>query len=259
MTDLVYAQPLEVQSPAECSWYHTFDWPDGSIVRGRWDYRHNPMDALGRLSYSGASVLEIGPASGFLTLTMERAGAAVTCVDTSDEEAWQVVPRLDLDTEAFAQDRRLGQDRLRRGWWLSQRVLGGHARIAYVGASALVDVDPEIRFDVGVLSAVLLHIREPYVALSGVARRCSTIVVTETEWPGLVAGAHFEPSRKNKLMDTWWRLSPALLDQMLGTLGFEKRTEYRFAMRRYDLAEPDISRDTYTDLATFTVVYDRVE
>jgi hypothetical protein len=64
---LQFSEPLTAASEDGCRWYHMFDKPDGSVIRGSWDYRHNVDDYLGQVDFRDKSVLEIGPASGFLT------------------------------------------------------------------------------------------------------------------------------------------------------------------------------------------------
>lgn len=102
---LTIAEPLPVTGPEQCVWYQTFDFPDGRLIRGRWDYRNNVDDYIGRLDYQGKTVLEIGPASGFLTRAMEQRGADVLCVDTSPNDIWDVVPRHDRDVEKYVSNR----------------------------------------------------------------------------------------------------------------------------------------------------------
>ena len=70
------------------------DRPDGTVICGAWDYRHNVDDYLGRVGFGGKSVLEIGPASGYLTVAMEKRGAHVTAIETPVDLAWEYVPRV---------------------------------------------------------------------------------------------------------------------------------------------------------------------
>jgi len=44
-------------------------------------------------------VLEIGPASGFLTFEMEKRGADVISVEVTDEHGWDFVPYPDARLE----------------------------------------------------------------------------------------------------------------------------------------------------------------
>ena len=57
------------------------DHPGGGKIIGLWDLRQTVDDYLGRIDFAGKRVLEIGPASGFLTIEMERRGADVVAVE----------------------------------------------------------------------------------------------------------------------------------------------------------------------------------
>jgi O-methyltransferase len=57
-----------------------------------WDLRGKTDEYLGGIDLRGRGVLEIGPASGCLTVEMERAGADVTAIELPPEASWDVVP-----------------------------------------------------------------------------------------------------------------------------------------------------------------------
>src|SRR3984885_2540180 len=57
-------------------WYHAFELPDGTVLPGAWDLRGQESAYLGGVDVAGKRVLELGPATGFLTFAMERLGAA---------------------------------------------------------------------------------------------------------------------------------------------------------------------------------------
>ena len=72
--DKIFAVPLKVEDPAECDFYHTMEVPGHGLMTGHWDLRGGVDDYLGRVAFAGQRVLEIGPASGFLTLRWKNAG-----------------------------------------------------------------------------------------------------------------------------------------------------------------------------------------
>lgn len=257
------SEPLSVESSGDCLWYHTFDFPDGTIVRGRWDYRLNVDDYLGRLEYSGKTVLELGPASGFLTRAMEKRGADILCIDVNVEQGWDVVPRLDRDYQLYIEERRELLPRLWKSWWLTRQVFGGTAQISYSGAESIGELVGTRSFDVGLVGSILVHFQNPYVVLSQLARLCDTIVITELYTKRLdVAGRallEFLPASKNNNLGSWWLLSERVVEQMMETLNFEKTTAYYANYRRWDMIDMDISRDTYTDHQLYTHVYCRRE
>ena len=53
------------------------------------------MSTSGNVDFAGQRVLEIGPASGFLTFEMEKRGADVISVEVTDEHGWDFVPYPD--------------------------------------------------------------------------------------------------------------------------------------------------------------------
>jgi hypothetical protein len=256
------ADPLPVSHLDECVWYHTFDFPDGTHVRGRWDYRPNVDDYIGRLDYNGKRVVEIGPASGFLTRAMEQRGAAVVCIDTSPNVAWNTVPRLDRNAEAYTEARKSLLPRLWKSWWLSRKVFGGNAKIAYTGADALRDVEEQdYNFDIALVGSVLQHFSNPYVILSHLARLCHIIVVTEQYIPRLdIPNRHlceFIPRAESNDLGSWWLLSPSVVEQMMKTLNFRKESEYLSVFTRWDLRPMTDGPDTFRKSRFYTHIYRR--
>ena len=73
--DEIFAAPLKVEDPADCYFYHTMEVPGHGLMTGEWDLRGAVDDYLGKVAFAGQRVLEIGPASGFLTFEMENRGA----------------------------------------------------------------------------------------------------------------------------------------------------------------------------------------
>jgi hypothetical protein len=213
---------LEVADPKECAWYQTFDWPDGRVVKGRWDYRKNVDDYIGQMNFAEKSVIEIGPASGYITYAMEQRGARVTCIDTDPDQPWEIIPRRDRDTALYYEERKKGVLELRKSWFLSQQVLGGTARMSWCGATRLFDLRNDLNFDVGFVGSVLQHFENPYKVLSALASMCGTIVVTEQSHPRLNrAGsdiAEFLPAHNNNHLGTWWLLSASTVDRMMERL-----------------------------------------
>lgn len=256
---LEISKSLKVTSPQECTWYHTFDFPDGTLVRGRWDYRANVDDYLGRLDYSGKKVLELGPASGFLTRAMEKRGADVLCVDVDVNQGWDVVPRFDRNYESYISERKKHIPRLWKSWWLSRKVFGGNARISYSGAESIGSLVGRERFDIGLVGSILVHFANPYVILSRLAELCETIVITEAYTKRLdVKGRNlieFLPSASNNNLGSWWLLSESTVEQMMETLNFRKSENYYANYRRWDLRDADIHKDQYVDFQLYTHVY----
>src|SRR5438094_8067518 len=67
--------------------------PGHGVIEGRdWDLRGGIDEYLGKVDFAGQRVLEIGPASGFLTFEMEKRGADVVSVEVTAEHGWDFVP-----------------------------------------------------------------------------------------------------------------------------------------------------------------------
>ena len=161
--------PRGVRSREDCLYYHTIELPGLGLIRGFWDLRGGEDAYLGNVEVAGRSVLEIGPASGFLTAHLESRGAAVTAAELGPTDSWDVVPQRTHDlTEVLAA--RVGvMDQLRNSFWLTHRLLGLQARLHEGSAYAL---PAELgRYDIALMGAVLLHTRAPLAILEHVAAR----------------------------------------------------------------------------------------
>jgi len=261
MQPLRYAPPMPVSSPSECSWYHTFQFPDGTMARATWDLRDAIDDYLGRLDLRGKSVIEIGPASGFLTVSMEQRGASVVCIENSLDQTWEYVPRVDIDTDEWVRLRRLGSPTLFRSWWYSQKAFNCSAKVVYCGVSALRDVANLLSFDVCLVGGVLQHVRYPFDVLWSASRVAKTIIVTERWLPDLEQGGarvRFMPAPENRYLDTWFYLSSTAVTNALKIFGFEPEAPpRRFMVRAWDMKDPDITKDTFAESEHYNMVFHR--
>lgn len=234
MAGVLWAEPRAIESPADCLFYHTIYLPGHGLQKGFWDLRGCEKDYLGHVELSGKSVLEIGPANGFLSIYMKRAGAEVASYDLSPDHAWDVVPYHGADTAGQIAHRKHLIGKINDGYWLAHRLYGMEGRVAY---GHVYDLPEDIgEYDIGTFGSVLLHLRDPFRALERVARHVKqTMVVTEIvsylNQPGdpvdeprpsfLPNGATGQP------FDTWWELPPRAIVEMLGVLGFP-RTDIRY-------------------------------
>jgi 2-polyprenyl-3-methyl-5-hydroxy-6-metoxy-1,4-benzoquinol methylase len=81
VTSELFATPRLVTNIDECHFYHSMDLPEYGPVDGEWDLRPGIDQYLGSVDLTGKRVLEIGPASGYVTMEMERRGASVVSVE----------------------------------------------------------------------------------------------------------------------------------------------------------------------------------
>jgi SAM-dependent methyltransferase len=156
-----------VTEQSACDFYRVSELPDGQVTAGQWDLRATVDQYLGHTDFAGKRVLEIGPASGFLTFHMERRGAAVTCIEPPLHNVWDFVPQAGVDLAAVKRDFVRHQERLRNSFWYLHRVYG--SRVKCYEADAYRIPEPMQKFDIGLLTSVLLHVSSPVRMLESLA------------------------------------------------------------------------------------------
>ena len=221
----LYAPPRVVTDLAACDFYHSMEIPGYGFVKGYWDLRGHVDEYLGGVELKGKRVLELGTASGFMCFEMERRGARVVAYDLSEHQSWDVVPMAGLDnSQQHIMARKAHIRRLNDGFWLAHRAFESQARVVY---GDVYSVPEEIGpVDIATFGSILLHLRDPFLALERSLRLVTDrVVVTDlSPWKGLTPGAlHFVPDAAAKgPIDTWWRFTPELIQHFLAVLGFEK-------------------------------------
>ena len=119
-------------------------------------------------------------------------------------------------------------DSLNNAYWFSHRLHQSNAKAVY---GNVYDIPEEIGpVDVSVYGCILLHLRDPFLALqSGLKLTRQAVIVTD--WlPGQIVSTtepdmRFLPDAKTlEPKDTWWHLRPELIVRMLGVLGFQDVT-----------------------------------
>ncbi|WP_018261730.1 class I SAM-dependent methyltransferase [Methylobacterium sp. WSM2598] len=244
------AAPLRVDSPQDCFFTHTIELPGHGLMRGEWDARGRVESCLGHVDVAGKRVLDIGCASGFLSFELEARGAEIVSLDIPGARHWDVVPFPELDGDAALDLLGRHLDAIRRAYWLSHRALGSRARYVQGTAYAIpAEVGP---VDVALLGSVLPHLRDPFRALHAAARiaRDSLIVIEvapRRRWP---FGSPDRPpaflpraSRPDR-WESWWRLAPGTIREMLAVLGFADA-----ALHRHRLIHAGRPRDCTTLVA----------
>ena len=291
-----YAEPRVVDDLAECWFYHTMEIPGHGLVAGQWDLRGTEQEYTGGVDLRGRRVLEVGTASGHLCFYMERQGAEVVGYDLSDQQDWDVVPLASKDVDAEKAERRRHIRQLNNGWWLAHRAVGSAAKVVY---GTVYDIPQAIgAVDVAIYGSVLLHLRDPFLALhNGLRLTRSTVVVTDLLNPRRAAAANGAPVRSNDVLgltrkaaelvrqgnvkqvadrlrrywrptdlggipamefvpefehggplDSWWYLTPEIVQQFVGVLGFGETEVHRHRQK-----------STWGDRDLFTVVGHRTQ
>jgi hypothetical protein len=226
--DSTLVEPWPIDDPRDCHFYHTLEIPGAGVFEGHVDLRPGVQAYLGGVPLAGQRVLEIGPASGFLTFHMEQAGAEVVALEVPDDEPLEMVPQPDLDLAAIHRDRIAHMRAIKRGFWFAHRRHNSRVRV-YSGHADRLPTNLG-RFDVVILGGVLLHCQNPVAVLHAcTAVTDGAIVVTEQAHPALMRTPKaplcwFAPSRANRIWDVWWRFSPGFVLQALELLGWTELT-----------------------------------
>jgi len=254
--DLLYERPQKVSSVDQCNFYHSTDIPGVGAVEGQWDLRAGFHEYLGGYDFTAKRVLEIGPATGFLTFQIEKAAREVVAVELPmDRNFWNAVPYESLGLARGREQGWTGVEkqfhehigRIRNGFWFCHEKFASKARVHHGSAENLPAELGE--FDVVLLASILLHSRSPVAILESCARLVSgSVIITEIHDPALGEGplCSLVPTAGNKAWDTWWRFTPRFFTQFLEVLGF---TEHQVTFHQ-QLADK-------TPLDMFTVISSR--
>lgn len=241
----------------DCNWYHTFDLPDGTVIPGAWDLRGGEDAYLGGTELSGKRVLELGPASGYLTFHMERQGAEVVSFEGGFDVSVDLLP---VNGEELVHEKmklmRETVDRVHNSWWFMHRQYGSAAKLVH---GNIYDLPGDLgEFDIAVFGAIMLHLREPWGALAEAARRTrQRVVVTDLiqdrSAPLDSNIMRFSPLATHEISN-WWSIYPGAVVSMLERLGFRgaRITEHE---QTHHLGH-DMDADPVR-IPMFTVVADR--
>ncbi len=210
----------------DCHFYHSALLPDGRFVRGPWDLIDNESEYIGGIDLAGRSVLEFGPASGWLTVWMTRQGAEVVIIDLGWDLSTDLMPLATFDLEMTRREQVALAAKVENSWWYLRKAYGHSARAVY---APVYDLPPDLgRYDVSVFGSLLLHLRDPFTALEQAASVTDdTIVVVDR----LVVPAEdidrpvlFWNPTQSANPNGWWLLPPGVVTDMLGVLGFPNAT-----------------------------------
>jgi tRNA (mo5U34)-methyltransferase len=202
------------------SWYHTIEFPDGTITPGYFDTRLAPRFIPWPQQLAGARCLDVGTFDGFWAFEMERRGAGeIVALDLADPEA------LDWPYDYRAK----GPEEVRA--WRSERGPGFfdaaealRSKANWINQSAY-DLDPVANgmFDVVFCGALLLHLRDPIRALEAMRSVCrGTLVLAEGIEPTLeILSRRVSAAKLVVNIDQWWRPNSAGLGAMVHRAGFE--------------------------------------
>jgi len=228
----IYSKPRVIRDINQCYFYHTIDLPGHGTVEGNWDIRAGINDYLGGIDFKGKRVPDVGTANGMLCFEMERQGAEVVAFDLSKDYEWDLVPFAKWEEyENISNEHCQIIDRLNDAYWFCHRCLGSNAKVVYGCVYAIPEEIGVV--DVTVYGSILLHLRDPFLALQNGAKLTrETLIVTEVLRGQNVKSdepyMQFLPDPETmEPKDTWWDLRPELIVRMIGVMGFEDvRIEY---------------------------------
>lgn len=245
-----YASPRSIGSLEECYFYHTMDVPGYGTIKGEWDLRGSIDRYLGDFNFAGKRVLDVGAASGILSFHIENQGAEVVSFDLSDDYDWDIVPFAENNVDSALAERRRHLKKINNGYWLCHEAFKSKARMVH---GRVYDIPTSIGpLDVAVFGSILLHLRDPFLALENGARLArEAIIVSDISPYGKIASKfkrnpRFMPRswQPEGINDGWFRLPPLLVKEYLAILGFKK-----FSLSWNDFKYGDRVRPIYTIVA----------
>jgi tRNA (mo5U34)-methyltransferase len=195
-------------------WYHTLELGQGVVTDGMFDLR--PM--VGRYGLpedlAGKRVLDVGTFDGFWAFEMERRGADVTGLDVDRVQQLDWPPRL-----RPAEDGPRGHT-----FQVASEAL--QSSVKRVGCS-IYEADPErlgSTFDLVFCGSVLIHLRDPMLALERMAALChGRLILAEehTRRPGMLVSGAAARFTGNSPWSTWWIPTARTWVEMVRCAGFE--------------------------------------
>jgi O-methyltransferase len=210
----------------DCFFYHTVRIPDGRFIEGPWNLIGNEDTYLGAVPLRGRRVLELGPATGWLTYWMEKQGAKVVGLDLGWDLAPDLLPLSHINIPQMRKDQVAFLNRVQNAWWYLHREYNLSAQAVY---GSIYDLPADLgSFDVVVFGSILLHLKDPFQALQEAAERTTgTIIVAEPSafdsQDNLRPLLRFNPT-EGVNPNGWWNSSPGVITDMLGLLGFTDST-----------------------------------
>jgi tRNA (mo5U34)-methyltransferase len=207
----------------DIGWYHTQELAPGLTTPGMFDLRPYVERYGLSADLTGMRALDVGTFEGFWAFEMERRGAEVVAIDVDRIQDLDWPPRL-----RPAEDGARGE-----GFELARAALG--SAVERVGCS-VYDATPEKlgRFDLVFCGSVLIHLRDPMLALERMAALCADRLILADEYSRRLSSLPLKAAefRGETPWSTWWRPSLRCWLAMVRCAGFEEVREHgRFRLR----------------------------
>ncbi len=218
---------------ASIPWYHTINLGHGVVTPGFVDHREQVPFYRWPESLAGMRCLDVATFDGFWAFEMERRGAAeVLGVDIADGNDCDLPRLIRLEAMKSPEHKPMGL-----GFRIAHEALGSKVehRICSV-----YDLSPENvgTFDFVNLGDLLLHLRDPQLALQRIASVCrGTFWMAEVFLPALEGFGDRRLSQFSPWLPsfTWWLPSTNTLRAMMAVAGFTDVEELdRFTLKTKD-------------------------
>ena len=223
----------------------TDQFPEGEPTP--YDIRKGVNELLGYVDFKNKTVLNLGQSNGFLSFHAEKEGADVTSIDldikninyTEPYKNRDVVPRVKCNWQEELTVLMQEEERRRNAYWYTHKALNSKAKLIHAHAC---DLPRDLGiYDISLLYTMLVHIRDPYLALQNMLRHTGEKVII-IELGGYTRRKSFRNIIRNlirRIMPPsppsmiflpcpertpykWWKLSPEIIINMVNILGFEK-------------------------------------
>ena len=234
--------PSDNISLEDCKFYHVMDIPGLSEpTKGDWDLRKGVDEYLGHLNFKNRTVLELGPASGYITFHIEKLGAKVTSIDLPiKKDLWINIRRVkdNWQEELNALIKKIAMTQ--KAYWYAHKAFNSKAKLIL---SHVNDLPEEIGiYDISLMCSVILHLQNPFLGIQNMLRHTKEKAII-TELGGYTRIKSFRNTIRNLIRRImrpppsmtfipdegrtpfkWWYLSPEVIVNMANILGFEKNT-----------------------------------
>ena len=214
-------------------WYHSIELGPGEVTPGWFDTRAAAAKVPLPASLAGKRCLDVGTWDGFWAFEMEKRGAAeVVAIDIDDPDAWDWPPRERLQEQRHALQVLAAVKGRGEGFRIAHQRLGSRVERQPL---SVYDLDPTTigHFDVVFLGSLLLHLRDPILALERLRSVCAGIAVI-ADTVELVPSLRYPRTPVARLdgrdRPWWWQPNRAALLRMIESAGFtiEKASQVYF-------------------------------
>jgi tRNA (mo5U34)-methyltransferase len=210
---------------AQLSWYHTLELAPGVVTDAFFDTRPTVARVPMPADLTGKRGLDVGTWDGFWAFEMERRGAAsVTAIDIEDPTRWDWPPQSRFGSAGEGRLAYLSQFKSgAASFALAKDVLG--SSVERLDCS-VYDLDPAVHgtFDFIFLGSLLLHLRDPVLALDRVRGVCGgeAVLAESIELLPSLTRPRTPTARLDGLDESWWwQPNAAGFRRMVQSAGFE--------------------------------------